>query len=88
MEKENKFGLKGAINMPAKKELKTPEPIEVDRTEKAVQSIHSTKGKVTRLSLDVPDELYKELKIRQINKGFKTTREYLLDLIHKDMDEV
>jgi len=88
MEKENKFGLKKAINMPAKKELKTPEPIEVDRTEKAVQSIHSTKGKVTRISLDVPNELYPELKMRQIKRGFKTTRDYLLDLVNKDINQI
>ena len=60
--------------------------IEINKTEKAVQNLHSTKGKVVRISLDVPEELYPELKIRQIKRGFKTTREYLLDLINKDIN--
>lgn len=85
MEKDNKFGLKSAIKMPPKKEIKI-EPVEVEKTEKAVQSIHSGKGKVVRLSLDVNEDLYKVLKIHQIGKGFKTTREYLLHLISKDIE--
>ncbi len=84
MEKENKFGLKSAIKMPPKKEIRT-EPVEVEKTEKAVQAIHSGKGKVVRLSLDVDEELYKQLKIHQIRRGFKTTREYLLHLINDDI---
>lgn len=85
MEKETKFGLKTAIKMPPKKEIKV-EVVEVEKTDKAVQAIHSGKGKVVRLSLDVEEEMYKELKIHQIRKGFKTTREYLLHLIANDIN--
>ncbi|MFY7829141.1 MAG: hypothetical protein ACOVQ4_18575 [Flectobacillus sp.] len=89
MAKDNKsnIGLRNVSNLlPKKVELKTTE-IDVKTTDKVVQKIHSTQGKQTRLSVDVPEELYQPIKIRQLTKGYKTTREYILDLINKDLEE-
>jgi hypothetical protein len=79
---KEKKGVKQTMGFPAKKQLSFAEPMEV---EKAVQRIHSNSGKVTRLSLDVSAELYPALKMRQIQKGFKTTRAYLLALVEADL---
>lgn len=80
--KEKGLGLKGTLQFPVKKTLTTAEPLDI---EKAVQHLHSGRGKVIRLSLDVSEAMYSDLKIRQVRKGFKKTRDYLLDLIEKDL---
>ena len=87
MAKDNKnnLGLRSVSNLlPKKVELKESE-VDVKTTDKVVQKIHSTQGKLTRLSIYLPEELYTPLKVRQLTKGFKTTRDYILDLINNDL---
>lgn len=87
MAKDNKnnLGLRSVSNLlPKKVELKQSE-VDVKTTDKVVQKIHSTQGKLTRLSIDLPEEMYTPLKVRQLTKGFKTTRDYILDLINSDL---
>ena len=80
-------GLKNVINLPKKEgELKKSE-IDIKEAEKAVQHLHSTQGKVTRLSIDVPETWFVPIKNKQYKKGFKTTRDYVLSLIEKDLAE-
>lgn len=87
MAKENKsnLGLRSVSNLlPKKIELKNSE-VDIKTTDRVVQKIHSTQGKLTRLSIDLPEEMYKPLKVRQLTKGFRTTRDYVLDLIENDL---
>jgi hypothetical protein len=89
MAKENKsgLGLRSVSNLLPKKVVLKESEIDIKTTDKVVQKIHSTQGKQTRLSIDLPEEMYTPLKVRQLTKGFKTTRDYILDLIEKDLAE-
>ncbi len=84
--KKQSLGLKGSINLPKKMELVSKEIDEKD-TDKIVNKIHNSSGKAVRLSIDCPEELYKSIKISQINKGFKTTKDYILSLIERDLSQ-
>ena len=88
MAKDNKtnLGLRGVSNLlPPKRDFKESE-VDIKATDKVVQKIHSTQGKLVRLSIDLPEEMYQPLKIRQLQKGFMTTREYILSLIQDDFN--
>jgi hypothetical protein len=87
MAKDNKsnLGLRSVSNLLPKKVALKESEVDVKTTDKVVQKIHSTQGKLTRLSIDLPEELYTPLKVRQLTKGFKTTRDYILDLINNDL---
>ena len=60
--------------------------INEDKIDNTVKKIHSVTTKLTRLSLDVSPEVYDKIKRKQLDKGFKTTREYLLELIENDLN--
>jgi predicted DNA binding CopG/RHH family protein len=60
--------------------------INEDKIDNTVKKIHSVTTKLTRLSLDVSSEVYDKIKRKQLDKGFKTTREYLLELIENDLN--
>lgn len=79
------LGLRNVSNLLPKKVALKESEVDVKTTDKVVQKIHSTQGKLTRLSIDLPEEMYTPLKVRQLTKGFKTTRDYILDLIEKDL---
>jgi hypothetical protein len=91
MELKKGLGLKGTTNINlvpselAKKEFLKVSAVNDDIVEKAVQNMHSVTAKLTRLSLDVSPEMYDSIKRKQLDKRFKTTRDYLLDLIKKDL---
>lgn len=81
------LGLKTTTNISTlelakKKDLKSS-VINNEMVDKTVQQIHSIK--MTRLSLDVSPELYDAIKRKQLDKKFKTTRDYILSLIEKDL---
>lgn len=79
--KASKLGLKKTMQLPEKKALKPPVPL--SDLEQKVSNLHG--NSLTRLSLDVSQEVYKQIKIRQIDLGYKTTRDYLLSLIESDL---
>ncbi|MCU0469361.1 MAG: hypothetical protein MUF58_12240 [Arcicella sp.] len=83
------LGLKGTTNLAtpelAKKEsLKSTVPND-EIVEKTVQQIHNSSSKMVRLSFDVTPEMYDKIKRKQLDKGLKTTRQYLLDLVETDI---
>jgi rRNA maturation endonuclease Nob1 len=92
VEQKNGLGLKGTTNLSlasselAKKELLKISAVNNEAVEKVVQNIHSTGSKLTRLSLDVTAEMYDSIKRKQLDKKFKTTRDYLTDLVEKDIN--
>jgi hypothetical protein len=86
MAKENQFGIKEVVNMPKKRNLKGSaiiEPLEIEQATRKIEN--GDKQKILRLSIDIEESTYQKLKIRQFTKGFKTTREYVLDLVHNDL---
>lgn len=80
--KEKKSLVKASMKLPDKKAFNSNKSIP-DISE-SVEKIH-TKDMV-RLSLDVPPELYKDLKSHHFKKGYRTTRAYLLALIERDLN--
>jgi len=56
--------------------------VEVEKVEKAIDKIHD---KNVRVSVDVPKDLYKKLKIRTANDGI-TNRDYILSLMRGDLN--
>lgn len=53
--------------------------------EKAVNKIHTTpKMKLYRLSIDVPEDVYEDVKIKVVRQK-KTVRDYVLELIDQDL---
>lgn len=85
------LGLKETTNLSliptelAKKETLKISAVNDDIIDKVVQNMHNASAKLTRLSLDVTAEMYDSIKRKQLDKRFKTTRDYLLDLIKKDL---
>lgn len=80
MEKKKSL-VKASMKMPDKKVLSTKNLSDITES---VERIHSKEN--VRLSLDVPPDMYKDLKSHHFKKGFRTTRAYLLSLIEKDLN--
>jgi hypothetical protein len=78
----DKLGLKGTLGLSPKVNLRKSE-IDVEQTEKAVKEIHSTKVDTKRVTVDMPTDLFKSMKMKII--GERTARDYILDLVRKDL---
>jgi len=81
-----KIGLKETIRLAPRIDVKK-EDKNIEATEKAVKKIHSTQGNVVRVSLDFPENLYTEAKIKVASER-KTMREYILSLVTKDIESM
>lgn len=79
---KEKLGLKNTLGLSPKIELKKSE-IDIEQTEKAVKEIHSTREETKRVTIDMPTALFKSMKMKII--GEKTARDYILDLVRKDL---
>lgn len=80
-------GLKGTISenmLLPKKDLKKTDK-NIEDTEKAVSKIHSSQGKQKRITLDIPQHLHTEIKIKTFRQGI-TLREYFLNLAEADLN--
>lgn len=80
--KEKKSLVKASMKLPDKKILTGNRSL--PDINESVEKIHSKD--MVRLSLDVPPELYKDLKSHHFKKGYRTTRAYLLALIERDLN--
>jgi hypothetical protein len=80
--KEKKSLVKASMKLPDKKVLNSSKPL--SDINGSIEKIHSKD--MVRLSLDVPPELYKDLKSHHFKKGYRTTRAYLLALIERDLN--
>jgi hypothetical protein len=80
----SKIALKDTIKLAPKIVIKKEEK-NIEETEKAVSKIHSTQGNTVRVSLDFPESLYTEVKMKVATER-KTLREYLLSLVAKDIE--
>jgi hypothetical protein len=76
-------GLKGTLGL--QKVAIKPTEIDIDRTEKAVKDLHAEKSKLTRVSIDMPKDLFKSMKVKVVQED-KTVRDYVLALIAKDLN--
>jgi hypothetical protein len=77
------LGLKETINLAKKIDIiKTEKNIE--ETDKTIQKIHSLNSSNKRITIDFPDELYTEMKMKTF-KSRITLREYILTLVQKDV---
>lgn len=77
-----KLGLKDTMGLSPKVVVKKSN-VDVEQTEKAVKVIHSTKEETRRVTLDMPVDLFKSMKIKII--GERTARDYILELIRNDL---
>ncbi|MBO0953308.1 hypothetical protein [Fibrella forsythiae] len=79
---KEKLGLKNTLGLSPRVALKKSD-IDLEQTEKAVKEIHSTQGDIKRVSIDMPLELFKAMKIKIV--GTQTARDYILNLIKNDL---
>lgn len=79
---KEKLGLKNSLGLSPKVEVKKSE-INIELTEKAVKEIHSKKEEVHRLTIDIPMDIYKPMKIKILGKC--TAREHIIKLINEDL---
>ncbi|MDQ1088778.1 MULTISPECIES: hypothetical protein [unclassified Siphonobacter] len=84
MAKES-VGLKGTLGLAPKIAVKSS-TIDIDKTEKDVKNIHSTKIELTRISVDMPKALFKKMKIK-VAEDEMTVRDYVLKLIEEDLNK-
>lgn len=57
---------------------------DIEATEKQVSKIHSTQGKVKRVTIDIPLELHAAIKMKTFKAGI-TMKRYILDLARIDL---
>lgn len=90
MAEKKGLGLMGTTNITSKglppKEKVKSSTIDVDTINETAKSIHKSNTKMVRLSLDVSPEMYDKIKRKQLDKGIKTTREYLVQLVTQDIE--
>ncbi|GAB3220380.1 hypothetical protein [Spirosoma arcticum] len=79
---KDKLGLKNTLGLSPKVNVKRSD-IDVEQTEKAVKEIHSTKEETKRVTLDMPLDLFKKMKIKIV--GERTARDYILELVRNDL---
>lgn len=79
---KDRLGLKNTLGLSPKIEMKKSE-INIDQTEKAVKEIHSNKEDTKRVTVDMPTDLFKSMKMKII--GERTARDYILELVRKDL---
>lgn len=79
---KERLGLKNTLGLTPKIEIKKSE-INIEQTEKAVKGIHSNKEDTRRVTVDMPTDLFKLMKMKII--GERTARDYILDLVRRDL---
>lgn len=79
---KEKLGLKNSLGLSPKVEVKKSD-INVEHTEKAVKEIHSKKEDLHRLTIDIPMDIYKSMKIKIL--GECTARDHIIRLISDDL---
>lgn len=89
---KERIGLKDTLGLSPKVGVKKTD-VDVEKTEKAVQKIHSnaqpeatTKVELTRLSIDMDKALFRKMKVKLAQEG-RTVREYVLELIRLDLSK-
>lgn len=84
---KGKTSLRDTLKLTKKVPVPKTEITEVDvvQTEKKVSKIHSTQGRVKRVTIDIPLELHAAIKIKTYKEGI-TLKKYMLDLARIDLD--
>ena len=86
MAKQRK-GLKSTLNLGEKVSIgKKPVTKDIDKIAKKLvdENPSEVKEKNVRLSVDVPETMYKAIKMKVFTEG-KTVRKYMIDLINNDL---
>lgn len=85
MTKATRKGLKSTLNLGKKMNVPTSNKIKKDIDKIAEKlEVKPIKEKNVRLSIDVPQSIYKEMKIKIATDG-ENVRRYVLGLIKKDL---
>ena len=79
---KKKLGLKNTLGLSPRVPIKKSD-INIEETERAVKEIHSTKEETKRVTIDMPIDLFKSMKIKIV--GERTARDYILGLIRSDL---
>ena len=79
---KERLGLKNTLGLSPKVKIKESD-VDVEQTEKAVKVIHSTREETRRVTIDMPLDLFKSMKMKII--GERTARDYILELINNDL---
>ncbi|KAA6438945.1 hypothetical protein FEM33_15015 [Dyadobacter flavalbus] len=80
---KNKLGISDTFNLSPKVAVKKSE-IDIERTEKVVKEIHSSKKEIKRVPLEMDMDLYTQMMIKRI-VGKQKVKGYLIGLIKKDL---
>ena len=73
-------GLKSSVKLGEKKALPIKPAINTDQVEKISKKIHNPKEETVRVTIDIPESMYMEMKMNVI-KDRTTVRKYFLDLL-------
>lgn len=82
-------GLKRNVSLGGKKKLPVSKSIATEKIDKIARSITTEKTspikeKTTRITLDVPQSLYKKMKLKTFDEEL-TLKSYVLSLVRKDL---
>lgn len=73
-------GLKSNVSLGEKKDLPSKASITADKVERLSKKIHNPKEKTVRVTIDIPESMYLEMKMNVV-KDRTTVRKYFLNLL-------
>lgn len=73
-------GLKSSVKLGEKKPLPIKAAINTDQVEKISKKIHNPKEKTVRVTIDIPESMYMDMKIKVLQER-TTVRKYFLNLL-------
>lgn len=73
-------GLKSNVSLGEKKDLPSKASITVDKVERLSKKIHNPKEKTVRVTIDIPESMYMDMKIKVLQER-TTVRNYFLNLL-------
>lgn len=73
-------GLKSNVSLGEKKALPSKASITPDKVEKLSKKIHNPKEKTVRVTIDIPESMYMQMKMNVVQER-TTVRNYFLNLL-------
>lgn len=73
-------GLKSSVKLGEKKPLPKKPAINTDQVEKISKKIHNPKEETVRVTIDIPESMYMDMKMKVLQER-TTVRKYFLNLL-------
>jgi len=78
-------GLKSSVKLGEKKALPVKAAINTDQVEKISKKIHNPKEETVRVTIDIPESMYLDMKMKVVQER-TTVRNYFLNLLAAEAD--